>query len=103
MTPMISSRSLATLSTLKLRLSLLDECTHTLGVVVRAPRLPLQLCLERKLSVEGVVLSRIESALDEGERARRHRGEALGDVEARAPEHGRRDDVVDESPLLRSL
>src|SRR5690349_21183143 len=92
-TPMISSRSLATLSTLEPRLSLLDKGTNALRVVLRPPRFPLQLRLERELGVEVVVHAGVEAALDQPERAGRHRREALGDVEARAREHGGRDDV----------
>src|SRR5258705_2249007 len=100
MTPMISSLSVATLPTLEPRLSLLDERANALRVIVRAPGLPLELRLERKLRVDVVAHSRVEAALDEAERARRHRGEPLGDIEARASEDGRRDDVVHEPPLL---
>src|SRR5690242_2418499 len=100
-TPMISSRSLATLSALKPRLSLLDEGADALRVVLGAPRFPLQLRLERELGIEVVVHSRVEAAFDQPQRTGRHRGEPLADLEARTSQHGRRDDVVHEPPLFR--
>src|SRR4051812_11390460 len=99
-TPMINFGELATLSALKPRLSLLDERANAFGVVVRATGLPLELCLERELRGEIVVQPRIEAALDESERTRRHSGEPPGEIEAGISENGRRDDVVDEPPLL---
>src|SRR5947208_8281668 len=95
------SLSVVTLPTLEPRLSLLDEGAHAFGVVVRAARLPLELRLERELRGEVVVQPRVEAALDETERARRHRGETLRKIEASVSEHGGRNDVVDEPPLFR--
>src|SRR4029079_12581361 len=69
-TPTISG-GLDTSATLEPRLSLLDERANTLGVVLGAAGLTLQLDLERELGVEVVSRARVEAALDQAESARR--------------------------------